>query len=256
MSMILETRNLGIRFGGVVALEGLDLQIEKEEILGVIGPNGAGKTTLLNLITGIYPPTSGQILFKGKKIEGLAPHKIAALGISRTFQNIRLIPALSVLENVMLGRALHVKESPLDSVLLHSKVKAERSKWISFAEEILESVGLGEVIDIEAISLPYGKQRTVEIARAIATGAEILLLDEPGAGMSKQEKETLVNFIGNLRKGMKKTIVLIEHDVKMVLNVVDRVVVLDFGVKIADEAPEAVKLNPKVIEAYLGAEAT
>ena len=252
MSVILKTQNLGINFGGLVALEDLNLCLEKGEILGIVGPNGAGKTTVLNLITGVYRPTFGHILFKDHQIDGLPPHVIASLGISRTFQNIRLIPYLSVLENIMLGMALRIKESPLDAVLLTKKTRSERIKWISHAEEIITFLGLSKVAEVDATDLPYGKQRAVEIARAIATGAQVLLLDEPGAGMSTQEKEDLAKIIRDLRSQMQKSIILIEHDMKMVLNLVDRVVVLDFGRQIAEGPPDTIKSNPQVIEAYLG----
>lgn len=252
MSTILEAKSLGISFGGLVALRDLNLGLNRGEILGIVGPNGAGKTTVLNLITGVYRPTSGQLFFKDRRIDGLPPHIIASLGISRTFQNIRLIPFLSVLENVMLGRALRVKESPLAAVLLGSRTRAERAEWVSYAEEMLSYVGLGDVADADATALPYGRQRAVEIARAIATGAEVILLDEPAAGMSSQEKQDLCSLIRDLRDHLGKTIVLIEHDMKMVLNLVDRVVVLDFGCQIAEGLPESIKKNPRVIEAYLG----
>lgn len=252
MTCILETRNLGINFGGLVALKDCNLKLQEREILGIVGPNGAGKTTVLNLLTGVYQPSSGEILFKGERIDGLAPYTIAALGISRTFQNIRLIPALSVLENVMLGRALRIKESPLAAILMHPKARKERRKWLAETEEIIEYLGLADVADVDANSLPYGKQRTVEVARAIATGAEIILLDEPGAGMSAREKQQLSALIKHMSTNMHKTIVLIEHDMKMVLNLVERVVVFDFGQQIADGAPDTIKKNPRVVEAYLG----
>lgn len=254
MSVILEINDLGITFGGLVALEGLNIKLEREEILGIIGPNGAGKTTFLNLISGVYSPTQGKILFKEKCINGLAPYIIASMGISRTFQNIRLIPFLSVLENVMLGRALRVKGNPFSEIILSPKTREERKKWIAYSEELLNYIGLSDVAEEVAVDLSYGKQRKVEIARAIATGAELILLDEPGAGMNWQEKQELVTFIKDVRLRMGKTIIVIEHDMKMIESLVDRAIVLNFGRQIAEGSVEKVKVDPQVVSAYLGSE--
>lgn len=252
MSAILEIKDLGIKFGGLIALENLDIIIEREEILGVIGPNGAGKTTFLNLISGVYSPTQGEIIFNEKSLNGLKPYTIASLGISRTFQNIRLIPHLSVLENVMIGRALKVKANPLQEIIFSSKTKAERKEWIEYSRKLIDYIGLSDVIDSDAVDLPYGQQRKVEIARAIATDADLILLDEPGAGMNAHEKEELVTFIKDIRKNMKKTIIVIEHDMKFISSLVDRVIVLNFGRLLCEGHIDEIKTNPKVITAYLG----
>lgn len=252
MSIILETKDLGINFGGLVALEGLNIRLEQEEILGIVGPNGAGKTTFLNLISGVYSPTHGSIYFKGKRIDGLKPYVIAALGISRTFQNIRLMPFLSVLENVMLGRALQVNEPIWSSILCNKKTREERKKWVDYVEELLSYMNLSDVIEADAIDLPYGKQRKVEIARAIATGAELILLDEPGAGMNAKEKQELVAFIKEIRTKLHKTIIIIEHDMKMIGSLVDRAIVLNFGRQLAEGSVDSIKVNPEVVAAYLG----
>jgi branched-chain amino acid transport system ATP-binding protein len=254
MSYVLETKDLGISFGGLVALADLNIQLEKQEILGIIGPNGAGKTTFLNLISGVYAPTSGELFFKGNMLNGKKPYEIASLGISRTFQNIRLIPYLSVLENVMLGRSLKVKANPFNEVILDKNTKKERKEWIYNARQLIDFVGLTDVIDSDAVDLPYGMQRKVEIARALATDAELILLDEPGAGMNSHEKEELVVFIKDIREKMNKTIIVIEHDMKFIGSLVDRVVVLNFGRPIAEGSVDEVKMDPKVITAYLGEE--
>ena len=254
MSYVLETKDLGISFGGLVALADLNIQLEKQEILGIIGPNGAGKTTFLNLISGVYAPTSGELFFKGNMLNGKKPYEIASLGISRTFQNIRLIPYLSVLENVMLGRSLKVKVNPFNEVILDKNTKKERKEWIYNARQLIDFVGLTDVIDSDAVDLPYGMQRKVEIARALATDAELILLDEPGAGMNSHEKEELVVFIKDIREKMNKTIIVIEHDMKFIGSLVDRVVVLNFGRPIAEGSVDEVKMDPKVITAYLGEE--
>ena len=252
MSVILETKNLGISFGGLIALDNLNIQLQKEEILGIIGPNGAGKTTFLNLISGVYSPTQGEIIFKGNCLNGLKPYSIASMGISRTFQNIRLIPYLSVLENVMLGRSLRLKANTLSEVILGKQTKRERKEWIENARQLIDYIGLTDVIDSDAVDLPYGMQRKVEIARAIATDAELILLDEPGAGMNSQEKDELVLFIKDIRKKMNKTIIVIEHDMKFIGLLVDRVIVFNFGRQLAEGSVSDVKMNPKVIAAYLG----
>ena len=249
---VLDVRNLGIDFGGLTAVDGFDMTIGPTEISGLIGPNGAGKTTIFNLLTSVYQPTRGSILLKGIDTKGMSAAKVNKMGIARTFQNIRLFTDMNALDNVKVGMHNSIKCSFLASLLrLPSYYKAEKAANQK-AMELLEFMGLADVADVKAGSLPYGVQRRLEIARALATDPAIILLDEPAAGMNPSETEELMHQIRRIRDTFQIAIFLIEHDMNLVMNVGEGIVVVNYGKIIAKGTPEEIKQNPAVIEAYLG----
>lgn len=247
----LEARNITIQFGGLTAVDHLDFKVEKGQVVSIIGPNGAGKTTIFNLLTGNYKPSAGEIYFEGKRMDGLPPQKIVAAGLARTFQNIRLFPDMRVIENVLVGTHIETKYNFFDRLFYTGRYRREEAEKIRYAAELLEKVGLKHRIDDYADNLPYGEQRRLEIARAIATGTKLLLLDEPAAGMNPQESEELRQFILQL-KNQGYTILLIEHDMNVVMNLSDYIYVVDYGKKIAEGLPQEIQNNRQVAVAYLG----
>jgi branched-chain amino acid transport system ATP-binding protein len=258
--LLVRARKVTKRFGGLVAVNEVDFDIPRGSIVSLIGPNGAGKTTFFNMLTGAYSPTAGEITFdghpivmkSGSKMRSRKPHEVTALGIGRTFQNIRLFGTMSALDNVRVGLHVHLKSHWWDAVLRSPSMRAEEQESIDRAMELLDLVGLTDRPEVWARNLPYGDQRRLEIARALATNPKLLLLDEPTAGMNSSETAEMTAFIRSLRATLGLTVLLIEHDMRVVMGISDRVTVLDYGEVIAEGTPEHVRSSPRVVEAYLG----
>lgn len=252
MSNVLEAKGISVQFGGLLAVNSVDFNIPKQSVVSLIGPNGAGKTTFFNVLTGLYKPSSGSITFDGRDITDLPPHKIAEAGIARTFQNIRLFGLMTAQENLLVAMHSHLKAGITSTILRTPKQRREEREAEERAQEILDFAGVGKWTHEFARNLSYGDQRRLEVARALALQPKVLLLDEPTAGMNPQESQVFIDFVRRLVKERDISIMLIEHDMKVVMSVSERITVLDQGEKIAEGTPDQIKNNARVVEAYLG----